>query len=486
MKKFTINKFRHLWLSVLLCLGVSVAWADDITSAAELKTAIEGLTEDNQSITLGTKITLTENITASKSFTLNLGTYSITKGSYSIDLADDVTVTTSKSATIFSTAVEGKQVCYKRLESGYSYHVAAAVAKNTYFFETVEDAITYYATSTSQTTITLLQNASLSSDVVAPGIATASALYIKQGDYTLTANNHKIYLRRDVIGGTDKEVTNLFAASEEDTGCTLNTLAGTATYPYRYQPLYSKEAKIGETEYETFAAAANAANADDVVVLMRNIADSYTLSEGKTLKVQKSGYTIGETPHNYTVTVNAPTGENLLYSSIDGGVTTYYLDTPTIEYTGTNDQVSKMIDFDSQLKAGTYKLLKDVSRARLPISANNSTITIDLNGHTFTSTESNSWSAFNINKTGVTLSIVDTSTDGGGKIVQGNASAAVAFNSTNGTLTVGEKVTIEGCIALFNSGNTLNVSGTINGGDYFAVVTNGSTVVLLTSTKEQF
>ena len=113
------KQLRKLWLLALFGMMSVGAWADGITTAADLKTAIEGLTTDGQTITLGAKITLTEDINSSHSFTLDLGSYSITKGNYSIVLSDGVTVTTSKSAAVFTTSVENKYVCYKRLESGY-------------------------------------------------------------------------------------------------------------------------------------------------------------------------------------------------------------------------------------------------------------------------------------------------------------------------------------------------------------------------------
>lgn len=432
------------------------AWADGITTAAGLKTAIEGLTTDDQTITLGAKITLVENINCSHSFTLDLGSYSITKGNYSIALGDGVTVTTSKSATVFTTSVENKNVCYKRLESGYSYHVATAVAKTTYFFETLEDAITYYATSSSQTTITLLSDASLSSDVVAPGIATASALYIKQGDYTLTAGENKIYLRRDVTGGTDKEVSGLFAVYTENTGCQLNNLAGTTTYPYRYQSVYSKEAKVGETEYETFAAAVDAATNGETITLLKS-GITYTMSTGQTLKVKRVGCTVEGNEHSYNITVNAPVNYVVAKSSekVDGfWVDTYSVETASIEYTNGGGVVSYLSAMPSALSNGTYTLLKDitVSSTTYPLSATASNVTFDLNGFTFTNTAPSSSSnyCFGLIRENQKLTIKDESVGKTGKIVSNN------------------------CIFVDKSGNELDMEAAIEVTGDFAIATNGS------------
>ncbi len=474
------KQFRKLWLLALFGMMSVGAWADGITTAADLKTAVEGLTTDDQTITLGAKITLTDNINCSHSFTLELGDYSITKGSYSIALGDDVKVTTSKSTTVFTTSVENKNVCYKRLESGYSYHVATAVAKNTYFFfETLEDAITYYANSTSQTTITLLSNVSLSTDIVSPGIGTLAYLYIKQGDFSLTTNGHKIYLRRDIIAGTDKDVNGLFAKMTDDDACELITLVGTTTYPYRYQSVYTKEAKIGDTEYETFAAAAEAATNGETITLLKS-GISYTMTTEQTLKVKRVGCTIEGNDHSYTITVNAPANYVVAKSSaqVEGyWVDTYTVETASVEYTN-GEVVSSLSAMPSAPGNGTYKLLKDitVSFKTYPLGISASNVTIDLNGHTFTNTAASSSSnyCFGLIRTNQKLTITDSSEGKTGKIVSNNG---IYVDQSGNELTIEAAIEVTGDFAVATNGST-TTSGSINIKDGAQITSNTVAVYL--------
>lgn len=440
------------------------AWADGITTAADLKTAIEGLTTDDQIITLGAKITLAENINCSHSFTLDLGSYSITKGSYSIALGDGVTVTTSKSAAIFTTSVEGKSICYKRSGTTFYYSVAVPVAKDgtsstAKNYATIEDAITYTINgngfTTTGSTIYLLADVTMTSDVESIIIASGFALNIKQGDYTLTSDGHKIYLKRDVVGCTDKEVSGLFAVKTSDTGCTLATLAANTTYPYRYQSVYSKEAKVGETEYETFAAAVAAATNGETITLLKS-GITYTMSTGQTLKVKRVGCTVEGSEHSYNITVNAPVNYVVAKSSekVDGfWVDTYSVETASIEYTN-GGVVSYLSAMPSALSNGTYTLLKDitVSSTTYPLSATASNVTFDLNGFTFTNTAPSSSSnyCFGLIRENQKLTIKDESVGKTGKIVSNN------------------------CIFVDKSGNELDMEAAIEVTGDFAIATNGS------------
>ena len=106
------QQLRKFWLLALFgMMSVASAMADaTVGTAAELKTAIEGLADNSQTITLSAKITLEENITASQGFTINFASYSITNGNYSVVLADGVSVITNASSaatartTIFTTS----------------------------------------------------------------------------------------------------------------------------------------------------------------------------------------------------------------------------------------------------------------------------------------------------------------------------------------------------------------------------------------------
>ena len=71
-------------------------------------------------------------------------------------------------------------------------------------------------------------------------------------------------------------------------------------------------AQVGEDKYETFEAAAEAAG-ENVIMLLADIEDNYTLASGKTLKVNKNGKTLN---------VVAAEG-SILDETTDGDVTTY-------------------------------------------------------------------------------------------------------------------------------------------------------------------
>lgn len=448
------QNLRKLWLLALFgMMSVASAWADaTVSSAAELKTAIEGLSEDGQTITLGAKITLEEDITASHSFTLDLGSYTLTYDSKDrkyIILGDGVTIAASKSMSSLKTEVEGNQVCVKKVAAGYEYKSTVPVAQySTVYHATLADAITY---ATTARTITLLGNASLDVDVDCPITTRATSLTIKQGDYSITANGHKIYLERDAIGGSDKDAQELFAVKTSDANCELITLDANAESTYRYQSVYKYEAQVNGTDYSTLADAVSAANGETITLMKDDIA--YTMAEGETLKVNKNGCTIGTIAHNYNFTPAAPAGK-ALSSANSGKVYTYTVVEPVVEFTKANGETSYLDKFPNSLSDGTYKLLADIdvtTRVTTPTSAYE--FIIDLNGHTLNSTggdASNTYS-FGLIGSNKTLTIKDSSAEKTGKI-----------EAKYGVIATG-------------SGNTLNIEAAINVDDYFCVSTNGST-----------
>lgn len=460
---------RKLWLLALFTtMSVTSAMADaTVGTAAELKTAIEGLTDGNQTITLSAKITLTETITANQSFTLNLASYSITKGNYSIALADGVTVNTNKTISAFTTSADGKQVCIDRATSGYTYTVATAVAKKgSDYFTSFERAITYTINangfSTLSYTVELLADVTMTSDVECILIGGSNAVSIKQGSYTLTPNGHKITLKRDIIGYTDKEVNGLFGVSAGATGCQLYTETSTVTaYPYRYRCLYKKEAKIGDTEYDTFAAAAEAATSEQVIVPMRSGIPAYNLPSGKTIRVKRVGCTVEGNQHSYSPSIKAPEGEYAISITSEKDGDGIYIDTYTVTeaaviFTNTTGTTTTYYaNMPSTLSSsGTYKLLKDATvSANITTAVLASDVTVDLNGHTLTNTKEASSSnyCFGLTRTNQKLTITDSSEGKTGKVVANN------------------------CIFVNKSGNELNIEAAIEVTGDFAVATNGST-----------
>ncbi len=470
MKKSTTNRLRHLCLAALFFLGVCSAFADGNvakmgeTEYTTLKDAIEAVSDENSEVTLLAKVTLTETINCSKSFTLNLSSYSITKGKYSLALADNVTVKTSKTATYFSTSVEGKQICRKKVTDGYEYTPAVPEASMTgAVFATLKDAIEDHT----YTTITLLKDVTLNDDVDFD--KQSGTLTLTLGNYSITSNdNKKIYLHKDVVVKLDKQISdenNIFAINSAETG-TLRTYTDNNKYCYVFAS--AKEAKINEIEYDTFSDAASAAN-ENTITLLRNVVDAYTMtSANQTLKVQKNGY---------SVTVVGYEGFVAKGTTDDDGVTTYTQEAAKIKATK-GDDVSYLSTFPSNLAMGTtYQLLQDYRSLRITTpSSGSGAITLDLNGHTFTSTQDSSYDAIVLRTAGTTFNITDTSTDGGGVFDGTTANAVIGANPSckNCTINIGSKVTIKGCVVVMNSGNTLNVEGTIDGVNDFAVATNGS------------
>ena len=239
----------------------------------------------------------------------------------------------------------------------------------------------------------------------------------------------------------------------------------------------------GETtiKFATFEAAVDAATSGETIELLANITDAYTMSEGQTLKVMKNGKSI---------TVKAP-DYFVLKSSTSNDVTTYTLAEADIELTKTNGAVSYIAFNRTLSSSGTYKLLKDITATGyINPGAMATDATIDLNGHTLTSTATDE--AILLNRTGSetstasyhkTFNLIDSSENGGGKlVVNPNAKHAILLNNgspkaTYNDVIIGKGVTIEGgCVSMLSDHSTLIVEGAINGGNNFAIATNGNTV----------
>ena len=240
----------------------------------------------------------------------------------------------------------------------------------------------------------------------------------------------------------------------------------------------------GETtiKFATFEAAVDAATSGETIELLANITDAYTMSEGQTLKVKKNGF---------SVTIKAPEGFILISSTPVDGVITYTIAEPDLMYTATNGTVSFKVWSNTVISnSGTYKLLKDVTAsARIVPGISASNVTLDLNGFTLTSTATATDAAFYLSRAGTATSpkvfnIVTTSENSGGKVVVNpEADKAIEIYGNYNNVTIGEGVTIDGgCVAVLKNNDILTVEGTINGGDDFAIVTNGGTTTNATIT----
>ena len=214
---------------------------------------------------------------------------------------------------------------------------------------------------------------------------------------------------------------------------------------------------------------------------------SYSISPTKSIKLNPG----------VTVTTDKTSSVSTFYTDaegyyVKGTKTTTYSYTVVeadIEFTATNGTVTYMgYTTTFMSNSGTYKVLKDfTATARINPGSMASNVTLDLNGHTITSTAADE--AVLLARAGTAAShkifnIVDNSAEGGGTlVVNPNAEHAILVNNVGTSkapytdVTIGKGVTIEGgSISMLSDNSTLIVEGIINGGDEFAVLTNGNTV----------
>ena len=238
----------------------------------------------------------------------------------------------------------------------------------------------------------------------------------------------------------------------------------------------SPAASVNDTTYETFEEAVAArANDTDVITLLANYSGTYVMDPG-TLKVKNNGFTFAK-----------PTveGAYIVSQTVADDVSTYTTAAATVKHTNTAGTVVTYYT-EANLNAlnnGTYQLLADVTRTqRMAYGTFASNVTLDLNGYTLTSSASDC--AITLGRGGSASSpkvfaLVDTSTNGGGKLVfttdPSASTAAIRVGAKYNNITIGEGATVEGgAVALLSENQSLTVNGTINGGDDFAIVTNGA------------
>lgn len=194
-------------------------------------------------------------------------------------------------------------------------------------------------------------------------------------------------------------------------------------------------------------------------------------------KLTKESYSI---VINKGVTVKTDKSAKVFSSSVDGYIVketkiedgySYSLEEASVMYTDAKGKVTYYATVPNILSAGVYKLLKDVTvDKRMAPAVLASDVTIDLNGYTLTSNATDC--GFLLTRSQHKFSIVDNSENGGGHLI--TKEDAIMINGKGYDVSIGKGVIIDGCISMFKSDNTLNVEGTINGGDYFAIVTNGN------------
>ena len=243
-------------------------------------------------------------------------------------------------------------------------------------------------------------------------------------------------------------------------------------------------AQVGDDKFEDFAEAVAASHADNEAVItplvnLNELAQPvYTMDPGEVLKV--AAVTVDGTSYNVMPVVSDPA----YYPSatLANGVYTVTTELYDIKYTSQTGAVSyKMASQIGSPSNGTYQLQKDCSRIRMTPGMSTTDFTIDLNGHTLTCTDS--MSGFILSRAGTAASprkfaLVDTSEEKGGVFnytaTPTSSNAAINIKADYNEVTIGEGVTVNGAVYVAAKNDTLIVNGDINGGNDFAIVTNGS------------
>ena len=191
-----------------------------------------------------------------------------------------------------------------------------------------------------------------------------SAIYAKAG---------MVYIESDAtIIGSMKDVTATSTAKVEVSGGWFSKKVPANQCAKDYKPTEAREdapnaaapytvegidyeAQIGQTKYETFADAAAAAEEGDVIKLLKDAEEPYTMTDGDTLKVEK-----GEN----AIEITAPAGK-VVKESIEEGITTYTL--ADAEASITKGDPAVTTDYETFAEAAqaagdgdVIKLLKDV------------------------------------------------------------------------------------------------------------------------------
>ena len=154
---------------------------------------VKGWISNNEYIRLEKNVTLTANLTVALSqyltadhfFTLTFGNYSITKGDYSIILPAGLSVKTDKQTTVF-TAAAGAEIVETVENNVYTYTAEARnyVAQiGEVKYESLADAIAAVPTDGTETTITMIGDASLTAGIT---IANTKNVVLELAGHTIS------------------------------------------------------------------------------------------------------------------------------------------------------------------------------------------------------------------------------------------------------------------------------------------------------------
>ncbi len=168
---------------------------------------------------------------------------------------------------------------------------------------------------------------------------------------------------------------------------------------------------------------------------------------------------------NGKLTVTGPAGTDgtvyVVGSTVADGVRTYALtaETPSVMFVSADGVTTNYLDAAFKAtKAGTYKLLKDVTRSQLSVGTTG--VVLDLNGKTFTSTATGTTAAINVTSTTGTagLTVIDSSEAGTGAIVAPNYSAIQSGKNASVAIE-GGAISGKTVLVYTLSGGTVAISG---------------------------
>ena len=213
-----------------------------------------------------------------------------------------------------------------------------------------------------------------------------------------------------------------------------------------------------------WADAIAAAKANDKVLGVYASVPATTLAVGETLQVKKLADKAGLITLP-TVTGPAATAETVYVvnkvADSATGITTYSLtaEEPSVMFVSADGVTTNYLDAAFKAtQAGTYTLLKDISRSQLSVGTTG--VVLDLNGKTFTSTATGTTAAINVTSTtgSASLTVVDSSEAGTGAIVAPNYSAVQA--AKNGSVSIeGGAISGKTVVVYTANGGTAAISG---------------------------
>lgn len=139
-------------------------------------------------------------------------------------------------------------------------------------------------------------------------LASGTSYTLTFGEYNISKGDYSITMKEGVTVYTDKQ-TDIFSSATE--GCDVFELTTETGYAY---VCGNYVAKVNNELYNSFTEAVTAAAGTKVIVLLKDIADTYAMTQGETLKVQKDGKAFNDptAPADFT-----------LKTLIDGAVTIY-------------------------------------------------------------------------------------------------------------------------------------------------------------------